>query len=327
MPLESLLELVKTLSDRIDQHGPALRQSEALTRYTLIDPLLRELGWDTSDPDMVIPEYRVPNNQIADYVLQDNGHPVMVVESKKLDEPLQSGKALDQGILYCAYTGSKHFVLTDGRRWEIYEAGNTTPVISFDMKENTARVCLKALALWRHSVESGDIAAAQTSVVEPTQPQQGIPDTETQPIPTPVIQTQTIIPVPENGEWQPLSGFNPEPRSPRPIEMMFPDNTTSTIRSWGSMIVEVTRWLVNNNFLSSGHFPIEYPPARTRYIVHTTPTHPSELPFGQSETLETKRVGKLYVEINTSLGTVVRQTRHIIESVDQHPAQFKVRLP
>ncbi len=57
MPLESLLELVQTLSNRIDLHGPALRQSEALTRYALIDPLLRELGWDTEDPDMVIPEY------------------------------------------------------------------------------------------------------------------------------------------------------------------------------------------------------------------------------------------------------------------------------
>ena len=59
MPLESLLELVETLGDRIDRHGPALKQSEALTRYALIDPLLRELGWDTSDPWMVMPEYRV----------------------------------------------------------------------------------------------------------------------------------------------------------------------------------------------------------------------------------------------------------------------------
>ena len=71
MPLESLLELVKTLSSRIDQHGPALRQSEALTRYALIDPLLRELGWDTSDPGMVIPEYRVSEqSNSADYALQ-----------------------------------------------------------------------------------------------------------------------------------------------------------------------------------------------------------------------------------------------------------------
>ena len=50
MPLESLLQLVETLRERIESHGATLSQSEALTRYALIDPLLRELGWDTSDP-------------------------------------------------------------------------------------------------------------------------------------------------------------------------------------------------------------------------------------------------------------------------------------
>ena len=86
MPLESLLQLVETLRERISAHRAVLSQSEALTRYALIDPLLRELGWDTEDPSMVVPEYRVPNNQIADYVLFHGDHPAMVVESKKLDE-------------------------------------------------------------------------------------------------------------------------------------------------------------------------------------------------------------------------------------------------
>ena len=103
MPLENLLTLVETLRDRVDDHGDALRQNEMLTRYALIDPLLRELGWDTEDPDVVVPEYRVPNNKISDYVLLHDGRPEIVVEAKKLDESLQSGKALDQGILYCPY--------------------------------------------------------------------------------------------------------------------------------------------------------------------------------------------------------------------------------
>ena len=118
MLLGSLLGLVETLRERINAHGDALRQSEALTRYALIDPMLRELGWDTEDPAQVVPEYRVPNNQMADYVLLANGAPVIVVESKKLDEPLRGSKALDQGILYCAHTRSGYFLLTDGSRWE-----------------------------------------------------------------------------------------------------------------------------------------------------------------------------------------------------------------
>ena len=51
MPLENLLTRVETLRDRVDDYGPALRKNEMLTRYALIDPLLRELGWDIEDID------------------------------------------------------------------------------------------------------------------------------------------------------------------------------------------------------------------------------------------------------------------------------------
>ena len=44
MLLEGLLQLVETLRERIGTHRSSLSQSEALTRYALIDPLLRELG-------------------------------------------------------------------------------------------------------------------------------------------------------------------------------------------------------------------------------------------------------------------------------------------
>ena len=160
MLLDSLLKLVETLRERIDEHGDALRQSEAMTRYALIDPMLRELGWNTDDPAQVVPEYRVANNQMADYVLRANDAPTIVVESKKLDEPLQGGKALDQGILYSAHTRSGYFLLTDGRRWELYEGRSTDLVESFDLLDQSpAEVCLKALALWRPSVESGHVAA------------------------------------------------------------------------------------------------------------------------------------------------------------------------
>ena len=58
MILEGLFNLVETLRARIGAHSKQLTQSEALTRYALIDPLLRELGWDTEDPALVVPEYK-----------------------------------------------------------------------------------------------------------------------------------------------------------------------------------------------------------------------------------------------------------------------------
>ena len=69
MILESLLELVETLKARIDTHGDQLRQSEALTRYALIDPLLRELGWDTEDPDVKVSTvFPIANSRIMSFL-------------------------------------------------------------------------------------------------------------------------------------------------------------------------------------------------------------------------------------------------------------------
>lgn len=75
MPFESLLKLVETLRKRIDEHGATLRQSETMTRYALVDPLLRELGLDTGNPDLVVPEYKAGSGS-ADYALLVNGTPL-----------------------------------------------------------------------------------------------------------------------------------------------------------------------------------------------------------------------------------------------------------
>ena len=59
MPLDDLYQVIEKLRERITIHGVQLRQSEALTRNTLVDPLLRALGWDTESPALVVPEYKV----------------------------------------------------------------------------------------------------------------------------------------------------------------------------------------------------------------------------------------------------------------------------
>ncbi|WP_376791034.1 hypothetical protein [Thermoflexus sp.] len=66
--MDQLLKTLQQLHERMDQYGERLRQNEMLTRYTLIDPLLRALGWNTEDPDQVIPEYTTEVGR-PDYVL------------------------------------------------------------------------------------------------------------------------------------------------------------------------------------------------------------------------------------------------------------------
>ena len=169
MILESLLELVETLKARIDEHGDQLRQSEALTRYALIDPLLRELGWNTEDPSLVIPDYESDHGK-ADYVLHGDDKTVMMVEAKKLGTQLRDS-VLSEGINYCLMEGAMYFSITDGQLWEVYETHRPVPidqkrVVEFDLQDrSSAAVCLKALALWRPSVQSGHASPGQEPLV------------------------------------------------------------------------------------------------------------------------------------------------------------------
>ena len=304
MPLESLLTLVEKLRKQIDVHGQALRKNEWLTRYALIDPLLQELGWDTEDPALVIPEYNVGDGSAADYALLSEGKPVMMVEAKSLGTPLQD--ALEQGLRYCLIKRTRYLSITDGGRWEIYYDANKPGdpgkkrLVQFDLKNGLAtEACLKALTLWELRV-SGRVA---TSPESPT------------PQPTP--------PSPDEHEhkWQPLSKLNPQSGSRPPVEIQFPDGSAISIKTWRSLLVEVTRWLINNNHLTQSHCPIRKTPRGTRYIVHTEPLHESGRPFDVSPQVES-----LYVHKHGGNVYSTNACRTIIEHVGQNPAQFKVRF-
>ena len=63
MILESLLELVETLKGASTSTATNFGTARRLPAMRLIDPLLRELGWDTEDPKVVIPEYHRAKRQ------------------------------------------------------------------------------------------------------------------------------------------------------------------------------------------------------------------------------------------------------------------------
>ena len=297
MLLESLLGLVEKLGGRIETHGSPLRQSEALTRSALIDPLLRELGWDTEDPDVVVPEYRSEAGS-ADYALFSDSSqpPAVIVEAKKLGERLDSRVAL-QGVNYCNVAGAPYFALTDGRTWKIYATFEQAPLEDRLITEFTiggmdeADVSIKALALWRHNVASGSISTAQTPitggvseasadvaqssetvdvadsapVVAQHEPTINVPQkpvlSESQSDPAQALAA-TIPSSPSPGAptdgWQPLSDIRPNKGDRSPKQMMLPDNTLVAIPRWNWVGLEVFRWLTNNGHLGDDDIPIRH---------------------------------------------------------------------
>lgn len=155
--VDDLRKLIETLRNRILNHENDLKASEALTRYALVDPLLRGLGWDTGDPAQVQPEYLLDDGRAsrADYVLlgddlDESGgtKPVLLIEAKKLSKECDEsqhdspqGRLIEdkelpsegdaekelwnaalQALPYAASAKVRYFAATDGQRWHVYDS-------------------------------------------------------------------------------------------------------------------------------------------------------------------------------------------------------------
>ena len=171
MDLNRLADTISTLKARIDSHGDRLRESETRTRMALIDPLLQALGWDTGDPDLVVPEYNTAGQRRADYALMGNdGKPKVIVEAKKLGASLESH--IDQMLTYAVREGIPYSGLTDGNVWNLYHVFKVATLderkilqVSISNQE-LHRIALDFLLLWRTNMATGNPATAPESIIE-----------------------------------------------------------------------------------------------------------------------------------------------------------------
>ena len=97
-------------------------------RYTLIDPILRALGWDVSDLQDVVVEYPTLDRKKVDYaLLSSDDVPLVLVEAKRLSES-HTSKNVSQLLTYCLEAGARYGVLTDGNQWEMYDTSRVKPL-------------------------------------------------------------------------------------------------------------------------------------------------------------------------------------------------------
>ncbi len=136
MLLDELVGVIKTLKERIEEHRDELVGSETRTKTVLIEPLLRALGWDVSEPKKVLTEYHadifgIKAGERVDYALMRDGEPTMVLEAKYLDRPLNDVTHAKQLFRYLQNTSAKVGILTNGRRYQFYQDTNDVNVKEF----------------------------------------------------------------------------------------------------------------------------------------------------------------------------------------------------
>ncbi len=122
--LQQVLVGVKT---KIARYG-ARDVNEENTKTTLIQPVLRALGWDVEDIEDVHMEYRRrPRDKPVDFALMLLRTPSLFVEAKALGQNLNDQKWANQVLGYATVAGVEWVVLTDGNEYRIYNSHATVP--------------------------------------------------------------------------------------------------------------------------------------------------------------------------------------------------------
>src|SRR5574341_1461149 len=100
MPESPLARTLGDLRGRVARVGRQ-RLNEENTKATLVEPLLRALGWDVEDIDEVQREYRHnKRDKPVDYALLDVRTPRLFVEAKALGENLDDRRWANQIMGY-----------------------------------------------------------------------------------------------------------------------------------------------------------------------------------------------------------------------------------
>lgn len=116
-------QTLRDVAERTARFRGSRRLDEQNTKTTLIEPVLRALGWNPEDLDEAHREFKPQRrDKPVDYALLDLGSPRLFVEAKGLGENLDDRRWAGQIMGYAGVAGVDWVLLTDGDQYRLYNA-------------------------------------------------------------------------------------------------------------------------------------------------------------------------------------------------------------
>jgi predicted type IV restriction endonuclease len=128
--MSELQDAIEQVRDKILRYSKASTSiNEQNTKASLIQPIMRSLGWDVEDLDDVHMEYKErAADKPVDYALLLLRSPCAFIEAKSLGSPLDDRKWANQIMGYASVAGVEWVVLTNGDEYRIYNSHAAVPV-------------------------------------------------------------------------------------------------------------------------------------------------------------------------------------------------------
>ena len=313
--LDNLLRTVEKLRERVrGVHREWIGNYEIRTRASLIDPMLHALGWEVGDPAQVRLE-KVTEAGRPDYALLGQaGNPVLLIEAKKLSDPRPpwaqvvsyvTAENIDRPykVPYCAWT--------NGDVWQVFDVLFQNRVLEASLSEELPADCaFKLLGLWRTSLLDGSLRIPVT-----LSPRKGGPAKK----PTEQLNRCREAGEHRDGHTTTLANFNAQDE-PMPTSIAFPGEAARPLSTQKELLVSVANWLVKTGRLTTGNGTL--PSGHKRYIVHTSPKHPS----GKNFVADVELDNGLHLETSNRFGQTVEFAKKLLDHCGVSELAERIKL-
>lgn len=162
-------DAINTLAGKVRDRKSEILTEEA-TKNALIMPFISSvLGYDVFDPSEVVPEFvadvGLKKGEKIDYAIKKNGEVQILIECKKVGEPLSLQHA-SQLFRYFAVTSARIAILTNGQVYQVYTDGDAPnrmdekPFLVFDLLDVDRALVAEVQKLSKESFDLESVISA-----------------------------------------------------------------------------------------------------------------------------------------------------------------------
>ena len=279
------------LLKRIDKLRKAIKENdnninnETTTRYVLIDPVLRDLGWPLDDPTKI--RYEEGEGGRWDYNLANR----LLIEAKKLGGI--NTRHEEQLIDYLRKNKMKHGVLTDGDTWIKF-------TVQADNHDEDFRIKISSGTSVKIHKKLSDLDQEYVmSMIEPIK--HGEPSSPPKPNPY-------------NGTS--ISEFQPSGKLP--VKLVCQDDKPVICNRWRDILIGVAAHLVDQKYVKESDCPM--PPKLKNPLIITKISHLNKSKIAYRQIPHSR----FYVNVNFSRVGIIKNAIKLIKNSKLSPQDFKI---
>jgi len=342
--MNHLNEVLGIIVEKIKKFRSLYEQNEMAVREQIINPILRNLGWDPENPEEVQPNV-VTEEGIPDYSLIKDGKTILFIEVKKLSVDIEQREVIRQLAKYSFSEGTKYGILTNGAVWLLiksFEEGTTLTeriVWKIDLEnEELPAVIRKITTISKTNIKDIDVLVKKVQILDEIwqslldEPEemikglipvvksiiaQGYPDYQFEDTEIEDLlkeRVKEIISGPfeeETSSETPIEPISWRGESPRKMKLK---GEVFELRNSFEILVNTANWLIKNGKLRPSDCPVGIGRGK-RYLINKEPKHK----YGDNFRTPKKLSNGLWIETHYSTASCINYAKRLLEKFGFSP--------